>query len=90
MNTPSTPLQYQCGFGNEYATEAVTGALPQGRNSPQRAPLNLYPELISGTAFTAPAEVRTVREDGPGIKVGLGIVHILAERASGGPPGCQK
>ena len=54
MNTSSTPLQYQSGFGNEYATEAVPGALPQGRNSPQRAPLNLYPELISGTAFTAP------------------------------------
>ncbi|RZI92843.1 MAG: homogentisate 1,2-dioxygenase, partial [Variovorax sp.] len=47
-------LSYQSGFGNEYATEAVAGALPQGRNSPQRAPFDLYPELISGTAFTAP------------------------------------
>ena len=46
--------QYQSGFGNEYATEAVPGALPQGRNSPQRAPFDLYPELISGSAFTAP------------------------------------
>ena len=46
--------RYQSGFGNEHATEAVSGALPQGRNSPQRAPLDLYPELISGTAFTAP------------------------------------
>ena len=45
---------YQSGFGNEHATEAVSGALPQGRNSPQRAPFDLYPELISGTAFTAP------------------------------------
>ena len=45
---------YQCGFGNEHATEAVSGALPQGRNSPQRAPFDLYHELISGTAFTAP------------------------------------
>ena len=49
-----TPLRYQSGFGNEFATEAVAGALPQGRNSPQRAPLALYPELLSGTAFTAP------------------------------------
>jgi homogentisate 1,2-dioxygenase len=49
-----TPLRYQCGFGNEFATEAVPGALPQGRNSPQRAPMALYAELISGTAFTAP------------------------------------
>jgi len=47
-------LQYQSGFGNEFATEAVAGALPQGRNSPQRAPFQLYAELISGTAFTAP------------------------------------
>lgn len=47
-------LRYQSGFGNEYATEAVAGALPRGRNSPQRAPFDLYPELISGTAFTAP------------------------------------
>ena len=46
--------RYQSGFGNEFATEAVAGALPQGRNSPQRAPFGLYPELISGTAFTAP------------------------------------
>jgi homogentisate 1,2-dioxygenase len=46
--------QYQSGFGNEYASEAVAGALPQGRNSPQRAPFDLYPELISGSAFTAP------------------------------------
>jgi len=45
---------YQSGFGNEFASEAVAGALPQGRNSPQRAPLELYAELISGTAFTAP------------------------------------
>lgn len=42
------------GFGNEFASEAVAGALPRGRNSPQRAPFDLYPELISGTAFTAP------------------------------------
>ena len=49
-----TDLRYQSGFGNEHATEAVPGALPRGRNSPQRAPLQLYPELVSGTAFTAP------------------------------------
>ncbi|HSV80028.1 MAG TPA: homogentisate 1,2-dioxygenase, partial [Ramlibacter sp.] len=47
-------LRYQTGFANEFATEAIAGALPQGRNSPQRAPFALYAELISGTAFTAP------------------------------------
>jgi homogentisate 1,2-dioxygenase len=45
---------YQPGFGNQFASEAVPGALPLGRNSPQRAPLGLYAELISGSAFTAP------------------------------------
>jgi homogentisate 1,2-dioxygenase len=45
---------YQSGFGNEFATESVAGALPLGRNSPQRAPHGLYAELLSGTAFTAP------------------------------------
>ena len=54
MSIPVPYLRYQSGFGNEYATEAIDGALPQGRNSPQRAPLALYPELVSGTAFTAP------------------------------------
>ena len=53
---PASSPRYQTGFGNEYATEAVVGALPQGRNSPQRAPMSLYPELISGTAFTAPRQ----------------------------------
>lgn len=53
-STSTDERRYQGGFGNEYATEAVAGALPQGRNSPQRAPFDLYPELISGTAFTAP------------------------------------
>lgn len=45
---------YQTGFGNEFATEAVEGALPIGRNSPQKAPLGLYAEQFSGTAFTVP------------------------------------
>ncbi|OVZ60655.1 homogentisate 1,2-dioxygenase [Pigmentiphaga sp. NML080357] len=45
---------YMSGFGNEFATEALPGALPEGRNSPQRAPYGLYAEQFSGTAFTAP------------------------------------
>ena len=43
------------GFGNHFATEAVPGALPEGRNSPQRPAFGLYAEQLSGTAFTAPA-----------------------------------
>ncbi len=47
-------LSYQSGFGNEFATEAVAGALPVGQNSPQRHALGLYTEQVSGSAFTAP------------------------------------
>ncbi|BAU82200.1 homogentisate 1,2-dioxygenase [Streptomyces laurentii] len=47
-------LTYSTGFGNEHTTEAVPGALPEGRNSPQRAPLGLYAEQLSGSAFTEP------------------------------------
>ncbi|MEU8826356.1 homogentisate 1,2-dioxygenase [Streptomyces sp. NPDC048636] len=47
-------LAYSSGFGNEHSSEAVPGALPIGRNSPQRAPLGLYAEQLSGTAFTEP------------------------------------
>jgi homogentisate 1,2-dioxygenase len=46
--------RYMSGWGNEFATEAIAGALPVGRNSPQRAAFGLYAEQISGTAFTAP------------------------------------
>ncbi|MCL6300451.1 homogentisate 1,2-dioxygenase [Streptomyces kronopolitis] len=47
-------LAYSTGFGNEHSSEAVPGALPIGRNSPQRAPLGLYAEQLSGSAFTEP------------------------------------
>ena len=47
-------LRYQTGFGNEFATEALPGALPEHQNSPQQAPYGLYAEQLSGTAFTAP------------------------------------
>jgi homogentisate 1,2-dioxygenase len=47
-------LKYQPGFGNAFSTEAVRGALPRGQNTPQRPPRGLYPEVLSGSAFTAP------------------------------------
>ena len=47
-------LPYLTGFGNEHATEALPGALPESQNAPQRPPLGLYTEQISGTPFTAP------------------------------------
>ena len=50
----TSQLAYQSGFGNEFATEALPGGLPVGQNSPQRHPLGLYTEQVSGSAFTAP------------------------------------
>src|SRR5258708_7955609 len=44
---------YRTGFGNEFSSEAIPGALP-GRNSPQRVPFGLYAEQLSGTSFTVP------------------------------------
>ena len=52
----SSPMThgYMSGFGNDFETEALPGALPQGQNSPQRCPYGLYAEQLSGTPFTAP------------------------------------
>ncbi|HEY8612972.1 MAG TPA: homogentisate 1,2-dioxygenase, partial [Roseomonas sp.] len=50
---------YMPGFGNGFETEALPGALPIGRNSPQRCPYGLYAEQLSGSPFTAP---RTTNE----------------------------
>lgn len=47
-------MHYLPGWGNHHASEAVAGALPVRRNSPQRVPFGLYAEQLSGTAFTAP------------------------------------
>ena len=54
LSDPAGAPGYQSGFGNEFATEALPGALPLGRNSPQRCAYGLYAEQLSGTAFTAP------------------------------------
>ncbi|MEO9685863.1 MAG: homogentisate 1,2-dioxygenase [Tateyamaria sp.] len=45
---------YMPGFGNDFETEALPDALPQGMNSPQKCNHGLYGEQLSGTAFTAP------------------------------------
>jgi homogentisate 1,2-dioxygenase len=45
---------YMPGFGNDFETEALPGALPHGQNSPQRCAYGLYAEQLSGSPFTAP------------------------------------
>src|SRR5919106_4780811 len=47
-------LRYMTGFGGHFESEAVEGALPKGRNSPQRPAFGLYAEQLSGSSFTAP------------------------------------
>lgn len=47
--------RYMPGFGNDFETEALPGALPDGMNSPQKCNYGLYSEQLSGTAFTAPS-----------------------------------
>ena len=57
--TSDNELGYLSGFGNGFETEALPGALPIGRNSPQKCPYGLYAEQLSGSPFTAP---RTTNE----------------------------
>src|SRR5437870_8979588 len=48
--------QMMSGFGSHFATEARPGALPRGRNSPQRPAFGLYAEQLSGSSFTSPRD----------------------------------
>jgi homogentisate 1,2-dioxygenase len=77
-------LRYLAGFANHHASEAVAGALPEGQNSPQRAPLGLYAEQLSGTAFTAPRaenrrswlyRIRPSAAHGPFSRVANGLIR---------------
>ncbi|PWK76953.1 homogentisate 1,2-dioxygenase [Aminobacter sp. AP02] len=52
--TAVTDVKYMPGFGNDFETEALPGALPQGQNSPQKCNYGLYAEQLSGSPFTAP------------------------------------
>ncbi|MEM1268018.1 MAG: homogentisate 1,2-dioxygenase [Pseudomonadota bacterium] len=58
LSTGITP-GYMPGFGNDFETEALPGALPRGQNSPQRCNYGLYGEQLSGTPFTAHPPERT-------------------------------
>ena len=53
MTSATTP-EMMPGFGNDFETEALPGALPQGQNSPQKCAYGLYAEQLSGSPFTAP------------------------------------
>lgn len=52
--SPDMMPEMMPGFGNDFETEALPGALPQGQNSPQKCAYGLYAEQLSGSPFTAP------------------------------------
>lgn len=66
---------YMSGFGNGFETEALPGALPVGRNSPQKCAYGLYAEQLSGSPFTAP---RTVNERSWLYRIRPTVVHFGA------------
>jgi len=87
---------YMSGFGNTFETEALPGALPVGRNSPQKVNYGLYAEQLSGSPFTAPQasnqrswlyRIRpAVRHTGRFEKIGRGLVRTAPEREDGELP----
>jgi len=87
---------YLTGFGNSFETEALAGALPVGRNSPQKVNYGLYAEQLSGSPFTAPQasnqrswlyRIRpTVRHVGRFEKVGMGALRTAPAREDGALP----
>src|SRR5687767_8081973 len=85
---------YLTGFGGHFATEAVAGALPVGRNSPQQVPYGLYAEQLSGTAFTAPRahnrrswlyRIRPAAMHAPFARMSVGRVHSRFDASAAGP-----
>ncbi|UWQ08001.1 homogentisate 1,2-dioxygenase [Aliiroseovarius crassostreae] len=59
VSNTGTNVEYMPGWANDFETEALPGALPQGMNSPQKCNYGLYGEQLSGTAFTANPPERT-------------------------------
>lgn len=51
--TDLDPYPYQVGYGNRFATEAIPGTLPQGRNTPQKCKYDLFSEQLNGTPFVS-------------------------------------
>lgn len=74
-------MNYMSGFGNEFATESIPGALPVGQNSPQQPAFGLYAEQINGTAFTAP---RSANKRSWMYRIRPSVVHKPYERIDNG------
>ena len=89
--------RYMSGFGNSFETEALPGALPIGRNSPQRVNYGLYAEQLSGSPFTAPQatnERSWLYRIRPGVRhtarferIDAGLIRTAPQRESEAPIG---
>ncbi len=83
---------YMSGFGNTFETEALPGALPVGRNSPQKVNYGLYAEQLSGSPFTAPQHANqrswlyrirpTVRHTARFTRIDAGLIRSAPQRES--------
>ena len=90
-------LAYMTGFGNDFETESLPGALPVGRNSPQKCPYGLYAEQLSGSPFTAPSSVNqrswlyrirpSVLHSGRAVKAAPGLWRTAPCAEADMPPG---
>jgi homogentisate 1,2-dioxygenase len=88
---------YMSGFGNTFETEALPGALPVGRNSPQKVNYGLYAEQLSGSPFTAPQSTNErswlyrirpgVRHTGRFERIDAGLIRTAPQRESEAPIG---
>ena len=78
---------YMSGFGNGFETEALPGALPVGRNSPQKCAYGLYAEQLSGSPFTAP---RTTNERTWLYRIRPTVVHFGAFRPARSACGARR
>lgn len=89
-HSATKPAGYMSGFGNTFETEALPGALPIGRNSPQKVNYGLYAEQLSGSPFTAPQATNQrswlyrirpgVRHAGRFTKIDKGLIRTAPER----------
>src|SRR6476660_272838 len=87
--------KYLSGFGNTFETEALAGALPLGRNSPQKVNYGLYAEQLSGSPCTAPQAANqrswryrirpTVRHSGRFERIDCGLIRSAPQRESAAP-----
>jgi homogentisate 1,2-dioxygenase len=87
---------YMSGFGNSFETEALPGALPIGRNSPQKVNYGLYAEQLSGSPFTAPQATNqrswlyrirpTVKHSGRYRAIDRGLIRTAPAREDSGLP----